>query len=432
MRPAAAPSLVRGIFRWDLLSLFVNGIIGAGIFGLPSKVFALSGSYSLIAFAACAVVVALIVLCFAEVSSRFDRTGGPYLYARTAFGPLVGFEVGWLTWLARVTSFAALCNLFVTYLHALWPAAYSASWRPVLIAALAIGLTMVNLVGVRNAALVADGFTIGKLVPLLLLIASGLFFVSPARLALRAAPDFGAFSKSVLLLIFAFSGFEATIIASGEMREPRRNLPWTMFTAIAGAAVIYELVQVVCIGTVTGLATSERPLADAAMRIFGATGTALISVGALISILGTLNGIVLLAPRVTFAMAEQGELPRFLAATHPRFRTPYVSILISSAVMLVLALAGSFIGALTISTIIRVLVYGITCAALPVLRRRAGVPPAAFRARAGFLVSVIVLALCVWLLINSGGREARDVAIVAAIGVPIYFAGRLGNRGRGA
>src|SRR5437667_8435690 len=107
MRPAAAPSLVRGIFRWDLLALFVNGIIGAGIFGLPSKVFALSGSYSLIAFAACAVVVALIVLCFAEVSSRFDRTGGPYLYARTAFGPLVGFEVGWLTWLARVTSFAA-------------------------------------------------------------------------------------------------------------------------------------------------------------------------------------------------------------------------------------------------------------------------------------------------------------------------------------
>lgn len=432
MRSTAAPSLVRGIYRWDLLALLINGIIGAGIFGLPSTIFALSGSYSLIAVATCAVVVALIVLCFAEVSSRFDQTGGPYLYARTAFGPVVGFEIGWLTWLARITSFAALCNLFVTYLHTLWPVADSVTWRPVLIAGLTIGLTVVNLLGVRNAAVVNDGFAIGKLVPLLLLIVSGLLFISPLSLALRAAPPFGAFSKSVLLLIFAFGGFEATIIASGEMREPSRNLPWAMFTAIAAVAVIYELVQVVCIGTVPGLATSERPLADAAMRIFGATGAALISVGGLISILGTLNGIMLLAPRITFAMAEQGQLPRFLAATHPRFHTPYASILVSSAVMLVLALAGSFIGALTISTIIRVLVYGVTCAALPVLRRRADMRPAAFRVPVGSLVTAVVLVLCVWLLIHSGGHEARDVAIVAAGGAPIYFAMRLGTRRRTA
>ena len=432
MRSTTTPSLVRGIYRWDLLALFVNGIIGAGIFGLPSKIFALSGSYSLIAVAVCALVVALVVLCFAEVSSRFDQTGGPYLYARMAFGRLVGFEVGWLTWLARITSFAALCNLFVTYLHTLWPAADSASWRPLLIAGLTIGLTVVNLVGVRNAVVVNDGFAIGKLVPLLFLVMSGLFFVSPSSLALGAAPHFGAFSKSVLLLIFAFGGFEATIIASGEMREPSRNLPWAMFTAVAGVAVIYELVQVVCIGTVPGLGSSERPLADAAMRILGATGAAMISVGALISILGTLNGIMLLAPRVTFAMAEQGQLPRLLAATHPRFHTPYASILVSSAVMLVLALAGSFIGALTISTIIRVLVYGVTCAALPVLRRRAGMPPASFRVPVGGLVSAIVLALCVWLLINSGAHEARDVAILGAIGAPIYFAVRLGDRGPAA
>ena len=427
MKTMTAPSLVRGIYRWDLLALFVNGIIGAGIFGLPSKVFALSGPYSLIAVATCAVVVTLIVLCFAEVSSRFDRTGGPYLYARMAFGPLVGFEVGWLSWLARASSFAALCNLFVTYLHTLWPLADSASWRPVLITGLAIGLTFVNLAGVRNAAVVTDGFTVGKLVPLVVLMMSGLFFLSLPSLALGAVPPLGAFSKSVLLLIFAFGGFEAVIIASGEMREPGRNLPWAMLTAIAIVAVIYALVQMVCIGTVPGLGTSQRPLADAAMRIFGATGAALISVGALISIIGTLHAIVLLAPRIPFAMAEQGQLPRFLAATHPRFHTPYASILVSSAVMLALALAGSFIGALTISTISRVLVYGVTCAALPALRRRTDIPPPAFRLRAGILVSGIVLALCVWLLLHSGGSEARDVAIVAAAGVPIYFAVRLGR-----
>src|SRR6059036_3527637 len=153
--------LVRGIRRWDLVAVTINGIIGAGIFGLPSKVYTLIGSYSLIAFVVCALVVMLIILCFAEVGSRFNETGGPYLYAREAFGPTVAFEIGWLIWLARLTAFAANCNLLINYMSYFWAPATSSFWRPTIIVLVVGVLTVINLLGVRQAAIVSNGFTIG-------------------------------------------------------------------------------------------------------------------------------------------------------------------------------------------------------------------------------------------------------------------------------
>src|SRR5436189_4068635 len=144
MNPTSRAGLVRGIGRWDLVAITINGIIGAGIFGLPSRVFSLIGSYSLLAFVACALVVTLIILCFAEVGSRFDATGGPYLYAREAFGPTIGFEVGWLQWLARITAFAANSNLLVEYLSLFWPGAVSEPWRSLIIAGITVTLTAIH------------------------------------------------------------------------------------------------------------------------------------------------------------------------------------------------------------------------------------------------------------------------------------------------
>src|SRR6266576_1920400 len=143
-------SLVRGIRRWDLVAVTINGIIGAGIFGLPSKVYGLIGAYSLIAFVVCALVVMLIILCFAEVGSRFNETGGPYLYAREAFGPMVAFEVGWLVWLARLTAFAANCNLMISYLGFFWPAANNFWPRATVIVLVVLALTAINILGVRQ------------------------------------------------------------------------------------------------------------------------------------------------------------------------------------------------------------------------------------------------------------------------------------------
>ncbi|HVI70748.1 MAG TPA: APC family permease, partial [Pyrinomonadaceae bacterium] len=179
MQNKAEADLVRGIRRWDLLALTINGIIRAGIFALPAIVYSLIGTYSIIAFVACALVVALIILCFAEVSSRFDETGGPYLYAREAFQPAVAFEIGWLFWLARVTAFAANCNLLISYVSYFWLQATTPVWRASIIVFVVAVLAMINLLGIREAAIVSNAFTIGKLVPMILFVAAGLFFLNP-------------------------------------------------------------------------------------------------------------------------------------------------------------------------------------------------------------------------------------------------------------
>lgn len=421
--------LLRGIGRASLVALFINSVVGAGIFGLPGQVHALLGPYALLAYLACAGLVLLVVLCFAEVGGRFERTGGPYRYAHATFGPVAGFQVGWLVWLTRVTAFAALCNLLLEYLAYFWPAATTFPWRALLVGGVVALIAALNVRGVRPAALVANAFTIGKLVPLVLFIAAGLAFVEPAAYVPRATPDATRFPAAMLLLVFAFTGFETATVPAGEVREPRRNLPFAILAAMAVIVPLYVGVQLVCIGTLPSLAESTRPLADAAARFAGPAGAAAITLGALVSIAGTLNGLVLAAPRLLFAMAEAGQLPRWLAATHPRHHTPHLAILATAACMLVLTLSGSFLSAVAISTLTRLLAYAATCAALPVLRRResrgeTAVAPATFRVRGGGLVAIAALALIAWLLAHGSARELRDVAIAMALGFVLLWLGR--------
>ena len=418
---ASKEGLVRGIRRWDLVAVAINGIIGAGIFGLPAKTYALIGTYSLFAFIACALVVTLIILCFAEVGSRFEETGGPYLYAREAFGPTVAFEVGWLIWLARLTAFAANCNLMVSYIGFFRPQATSTIPRALIITVVVVALTALNVTGVRLAAIASNIFTIGKLIPMLIFIGAGLFFLNPDAFTLGAAPSTGAFSQSVLLLIYAFTGFEMAAIPAGETKDPRKYLPRALLIAIGVVAVVYVLIQVVCIGTLPGLANSTKPLADAGQQFLGTAGAALISAGAIISITGNLNIVLLSGSRVPFAIAEQKQLPRFVGAIHHRFSTPHVSILITAAIMLILTLKSSFVAALTISAIARLVTYAATCLALPVLRRKKGVPEAVFRVRGGTVVAIACLILIGWLLLNSTLYEAIVAATAAAVGFVIYL-----------
>jgi basic amino acid/polyamine antiporter, APA family len=414
--------LVRGIRRWDLVAITINGIIGAGIFGLPSRVYALIGTYSLIAFVACALVVALIILCFAEVSSRFDDTGGPYLYAREAFQPAVAFEVGWLIWLARITAFAANCNLLINYLSYFWLPATTPLWRASIIVLVVAVLAVINLLGIRQAAIVSNAFTIGKLVPIIIFIAAGLFFLNPQAFELGPSPTTGDFSKSVLLLVYAFTGFEMATIPAGEVRDPQRSLPRALLIAILVVAILYILIQVVCVGTLPGLGQSQRPLADAGSQFLGAAGGAIISAGAIISITGNLNILLLSGSRLPFAMAEQKQLPAFVGNIHTKFFTPYVSILITAGLMLFLTLKSSFVAALTISTIARLVTYGATCLALPVFRARHDTPAAMFRLPGGTIIAILSLLLIIWLLLNATLNEVRATAYAAAAGLLIYLA----------
>ena len=421
----AEEKLVRAIGRADLTSIVINTVIGAGIFGLPSKVFGQIGSFSLVALVVCALIVALIVLCYAEVASRFTATGGPYLYAKEAFGSAVGFEVGWLYWIVRVTTFAANCNLLVTYLGFFVTDADKGWLRILFICAVLGVITVVNLIGVRESTTLTNVFTVGKLVPLLIFSLVGIFFINPINFDFSVVPAYSSFSSAVLLLIYAFVGFEAAVVLTGETKEPHRTIPFALITALTIVAAFYIVIQSVSIGVLPGLAESQRPIADAAAVFMGPVGAAFITAGALVSIFGNLNVGVLSSTRMLFAMSEQRDLPGIFERVHPRFRTPYVSILITSAVMLVLTIQSSFLTAVAIATITRLIVYATTCLALPVLRRRSGVPTAPFSLPLGILASVLSTALIVWLLTNIDfAKEGIPILIAAILGFIIFLVNR--------
>jgi amino acid transporter len=217
-------------------------------------------------------------------------------------------------------------------------------------------------------------------------------------------------------------------IPVGEVRDPQRYLPRALIIAIGVVAVLYILIQVVCVGTLPELGQSQKPLADAATRFLGTAGGAIISAGAIISITGNLNILVLSGSRIPFAMAEQRELPSFIAKVHTRFFTPHVSIFITAALMLVFTLKSSFVAALTISAIARLVTYAATCAALPLLRRKTQAPSAVFRLPGGTAIAILSLLLIVWLLANSTWHEALSAAVVGAVGLTIYFSYQLYSR----
>ena len=427
----SAEGLVRGIGRWDLVGVVINSVIGAGIFVLPARSFKLIGSYSFIAFIICALVIFLIILCFTEVSSRFTETGGPYLYARTAFGPAIGFQVGWMNWLARISAYATNCNLLVVYLSFFWPAGGSGIRRAAVITILTLILTVINYLGVRDAAVTSNFFMVAKLLPLILFIGAGLFFLTPANFTLGAAPSYGSFSTAVLLLVYAFTGFENATVPTGEIVNPRRNLPIAILIAIAIVTVIYILIQAVSIGTLPNLGGTERPLADAAAMFLGPIGASIIAAGAITSIIGNLNVNLLTSPRIPFAMSTRGELPKILSAVHSKFRTPHIAIVVSGILMLALTLSSSLIYALTVSTIARLLAYAATCIALPTLRHKRDAPPAHFTVPGGTIISVAAVLLSIWLLSNSTFYEARDSAIAIAAGIVIYVVFRNLNKRSG-
>lgn len=413
--------LIRAVGKWDVVAMTVNGTLGAGIFGLPAAAYARIGVYSLLGFVLCGAAILLMTLCFAEVSSRFRDTGGPYLYGRAAFGPLVGFQVGWNTWIARVTAFAANVNLLVAYFSLFVPAAQKGWGRAAVIATVVAVLTVVNVMGVRDSTRVGNFLTFAKLAPLALFLGAGFFYLRPEAFALPAAPPaMDEFSSAMLLLLYAFVGFEMAAIPAGEMKNPERDQPPGMLIGMAFLVVLYLLVQIVAIGTLPGLAASERPLSDAAAQFLGPVGGGVIAAGAVISILGNLGVVMLVSPRLLFAMAERRELPTAMARVHPNYRTPHFAIYATSAVVLAMSLSGTFVYAATISVLVRLLVYAVTCAALPVFRRSDKAAPAQFHTPFGNVVAGLSLALIVWLAFQTTAQQARDTVLAIVAGFVIY------------
>ncbi len=414
--------------RWDLVGVVLNGVIGAGIFGLPSKVFALAGSHSLLAFGLCAICVSFIVLSFAEVASRFSGSGGPYLYARSTYGSLAGFTIGWLVWIARITSFAANCSLLPEYLGFFFPGTAHGVARAAIITIVVSLLGVVNVVGVRPVANASNAFVFGKLVPLAIFVVIGFFFLDSARFSFASPPGYHPFAQAVLLLVYAFTGFEMGVIPAGEVKNPERTLPIALLTGMAIVVTFYVLIQVVCIGTLPELAASRRPLADAANRFLGAGGAALITFGIVMSLAGNLNVLILSASRIIFAMGELGDLPPRMAEIHPRFRTPVASVIGTVVVMLALTLSGTFIYLVTLSTISRLVTYFATCSVLPILRRKAKSAARVFVMPGGVPIAFVGMAIVIWLLSNCTLVEVRDTAIALGAGLVFYTLARRAPR----
>jgi amino acid transporter len=277
-------------------------------------------------------------------------------------------------------------------------------------------------------ATVTNVLTVGKLLPLVLLAIAGLFFVDRLPFASAAPPSYRGFSEAALLLVFTYTGFEGAAIPSGEMRAPARHLPFALLTGFGVVTLVYVAVQIVCMATLPDLARSERPVADAALRVLGAPGASLVAVGALVSMAGTLNALMFATPRLLFAMSENGQLPQLLSSTHARLRTPIVAITLTAVIGFVLAAFSTFVSSLTLSAVVRLLAYAATCVAMPVLRRRPNVAPAPFQVPLAAVTLSGALALIAWLLSNSPWNEIRLTAIAIAVGGVFYMRARLPRR----
>lgn len=422
--PPPRPELVRAIGRWSLVALVLNGVIGSGIFGLPSAVAKLVGPAAPWAYLGGALGIGVIMAVFAELSSQFRETGGQYLWARTALGRLAGIQTGWFVWLVRLTSGAAVLNLFVTYLGEFWPGATAPATRALIMTAIVAGFSWVNIRGVKAGTGVSNFLVLAKLAPLALFLVAGLVLAPhhpPAPLAVAPTP--GIWIDALVAMVFAYGGFETAMIPAAEAKDPRRDMPFALLTGLAVVSVLYLSIHVIAMWSVPNLAGSPRPLADAARAFAGDTGARVIALGAMISTIGWLSAAFLAVPRLTYALAERGDFPGLFGRVQPRFRTPWVSILAWAVLVLTLAIAGNFIWNAILSAAARLVTFVLTCLALLKLRRDQ--PQAdAWRAPAGGLLALLGLAFCGLLIVRSEMSHALVIVAVFTVGVANWLAVR--------
>jgi len=394
-----------------------NSILGAGIFGLPSLLAARLGSYSPLACVLAGAGALVIAACIAEIASRFGSTGGLYLYGRAAFGRFAGMLIAWLILVTRIAAPAAAADLFANYLGQFVPGLHTKLAEILVIAVLVGHLAVLNYLGVKTGKAVSDIFTIVKVGLLTLFIGAGLL-VLLVRPGLRLPLHFGATTshgwfEALLLLVFGYGGFEGALIVAGESRNPQRDMPFALLTALLLQCFLYTGVVYVVLATLPHAGASVRPLADAAKNFLGGWGSAAIGIGALISTYGYLSANLLHSTRITFALAEQGDFPTWFAKVHSRFRTPYISIAVYSLAVFAFAALGDFRWNAILSAATRLVVYGGMAVALLLLRRKNG--PAPFTLPAGAVFCVLAFAIAAVLLSRIGKGEAIVLALTAAV-----------------
>jgi APA family basic amino acid/polyamine antiporter len=408
--------------RWTLTALIVNSIVGSGIFGLSSVVAGYLGRWSPLAYLIAAGGVAVVMACFAEVASQFGESGGPYLYAREAFGRFIGIETAWLLWLVRVTAAAAAADLFTNYIAEFWPDVKEPLPRLAVLTILIGFLAFVNFSGVKSGAAASNIFTVAKLAALILFATAGGIFLLRVHPAIPSAATGSPpiplrnWFEAMLVIWFAYGGFEAAVVPMAEAKDPRRDAPFALFTALATTTILYCVIQYVVVAVLPAAAGTDRPLALAARVMWGTVGAALIAAGALISLYGYLSAQMLHTPRLTFALGERGDFPSLFSRIHTRFRTPHVSILFFAGLVWGMAALGNFKWNVILSSVARLFVNGLVCASLPVLRRKR--PNAsAYRLPAGD--SVAALGVIFMLALVSRMRLVEWIVVLVTMGIAV-------------
>ena len=414
MPDLSSPQLVRVLGRTTLVALVINCVIGSGIFGLPDDIARELGGAAPWAYLIAAIGVGALMGIYAELGAQSTEAGGSYLWAREAFGRHAGIQMAWFVWLTRLTSAAANANLFVTYLGEFWPGATTGAPRAILLVVMLGGLTLINYRGVQAGARVSNIFTVAKLLPMALLIAAGLLFAHKlAPAALPRAPGATQWLNALVVLMFAYGGFETAVIPLAEARQPARDVPFALVTGLVVIAGFYTLLHCVAMWTVPDLANSARPLADAARTLFGDRAAQFVSLGALVSTFGYLCAQLVAVPRLTYALAVGGDFPAIFGRVHPRYRTPAVSIFLWGALVLGLAFYGSFIWNAVLSVAARIVSYVMVCGAF-VKFRRSRPPAGTFRLPAGYLFVAVGFGFCAVLLTR---LTADHAGIVVAVGL---------------
>lgn len=415
--------LVRSLGFFGVSFLILNGMIGAGIFALPAAIAADVGVLSPWLFLGVGLLFITVVLSFAELSSYFRDSGGPVLYTTSAFGPLVGFNTGWILFLSRMTAFAANTNVLVIYLGSLLPWISEGPARVLFIIFVCGSLTIANVLGVRDGARAVAGFTLLKLTPLLLMVVLGLQYVGADTLFPADLPTIDDLGGTTLLLIYAFVGFEQAANTAGETKNPRRNIPRALVVTILATGLLYFLITLVYVSVLPGGGGEGQTLVDVGRVLAGPIGALVITLAAVFSIGGNLAAAALTVPRLTLALAEQRLLPRWFGRIHRKYGTPHNSILLLGGLATVLAVSGSFVYLAAASSLARLIAYVLCIAALPVIRRRAD-PEAqkhAFRLRGGYSIPLVAMGLCVWIAAQSKSEAWILVGGMLVAGLALFW-----------
>ena len=417
--------LPRNLGLWGIWMLVVNGLIGAGIFGLPSGAAALAGEYSVLVYAFCALLILPIILCFAELGSYFRGTGGPIRYGTLAFGSFVGFQGGWLYYLARLISFSANTVLLTDSIAYFIDGAGTGTGRIISLAVICVGLSVINVLGSIESIRSMTLFTVIKFAVLILLPLGGFILLGAEVIPSFESPippteDLGS---AALLLIYAFVGFEGAVVPAGEAKRPERDMPLGLLLGLAVVAVLYMVIQLVSQAALPDLANSKTPLLDVSASLFGPVGAIVLMIGVAASVLANLVSSMFSATRVTYALSLEKSLPRWFGEVHSRYLTPANSVVFFGVAAFLLAAFGSFTVLAAMTVLSRLFLYGMSCAAIPRLRpqfRGEG----RFILKGGYTIPVLGIGACLWLMLQVSSQSIWMTAIFVGIGSLLFWIGK--------